>query len=393
MNFFLVLSNISIGILWLACQFITIPYVINLLGIVTTTIYSACHYSLILRREHALSRGEVDPNKRDDEVELPPISDTLTKEDAIKFPFIGSATLFSLYIAFKLFDVNTVNLIFSGYFGLLGCAAVTSVATNVISLLGGPFTSLKLKKEIKIAHCLPAFIGGHSPWDLSIDASLSDILSFIGSAIFACFYLHTRHWAMNNVIGICFCLKAIDRFSLGTYKTGAILLAGLFFYDVFWVFGTNVMVTVAKSVDGPIKILFPRTLVPDVVTGKHDLALLGLGDIVLPGFFLALLLRFDAHNAKVPYFPVNIHAKFAKPYFHSALVGYVMGMSLTMFIMMKFKAAQPALLYLVPSCLGSSFLTAVIKGEVKALFEYTEEVENNEAIMEKEKEEAAKKKD
>ena len=28
---------------------------------------------------------------------------------------------------------------------------------------------------------------------------------------------------------------------------GAILLAGLFVYDVFWVFGTDVMVTVAKS--------------------------------------------------------------------------------------------------------------------------------------------------
>ena len=34
--------------------------------------------------------------------------------------------------------------------------------------------------------------------------------------------------------------------SLPSYKTGAMLLGGLFFYDVFWVFGTDVMVTVAK---------------------------------------------------------------------------------------------------------------------------------------------------
>ena len=34
--------------------------------------------------------------------------------------------------------------------------------------------------------------------------------------------------------------------SLPNYKTGAMLLGGLFFYDVFWVFGTDVMVTVAK---------------------------------------------------------------------------------------------------------------------------------------------------
>ena len=34
--------------------------------------------------------------------------------------------------------------------------------------------------------------------------------------------------------------------SLPNYKTSAMLLGGLFFYDVFWVFGTDVMVTVAK---------------------------------------------------------------------------------------------------------------------------------------------------
>ena len=34
--------------------------------------------------------------------------------------------------------------------------------------------------------------------------------------------------------------------------------AGLFFYDIFWVFGTPVMVSVAKNLDAPIKLLFPR---------------------------------------------------------------------------------------------------------------------------------------
>ena len=44
------------------------------------------------------------------------------------------------------------------------------------------------------------------------------------------------------------------------------MLIGLFFYDVFWVFGStpvfgsNVMVTVAKGVQAPIKLLFPRLM-------------------------------------------------------------------------------------------------------------------------------------
>ena len=32
------------------------------------------------------------------------------------------------------------------------------------------------------------------------------------------------------------------------------MLWGLFFYDIFWVFGTDVMVTVAKLADAPIKL-------------------------------------------------------------------------------------------------------------------------------------------
>ena len=35
------------------------------------------------------------------------------------------------------------------------------------------------------------------------------------------------------------------------------------------------MVTVAKGVDGPIKILFPKTLTPDPETGKLATSLLG----------------------------------------------------------------------------------------------------------------------
>lgn len=166
------------------------------------------------------------------------------------------------------------------------------------------------------------------------------------------------------------------------------------------------MVTVAKSLDGPIKILFPRTLAPDPETGKLEMSLLGLGDIVIPGFFLALLLRFDAHVADLPCFPTDVHAPFPKPYFHSALLGYVIGLATTLYVMIGerlsvclssilfyfivqskasssscskvFEAAQPALLYLVPACLGSSLLCAAVRGELKELFEYSEEEEEEE---------------
>jgi len=157
------------------------------------------------------------------------------------------------------------------------------------------------------------------------------------------------------------------------------------------------MVTVAKNLDGPIKILFPRGINEE--TGKTEFSLLGLGDIVIPGFFLALLLRFDAHKADAPM--ANIHASFPKPYFMWAFASYVLGLCTTLYVMIVFHAAQPALLYLVPACLGSSFLCAVVRGEVKDLLEYSEEEEEEEKEKDKDgddkkdakKSEEAKKKD
>ena len=76
---------------------------------------------------------------------------------------------------------------------------------------------------------------------------------------------------------------------LGNFTTGFILLSLLFFYDIFFVFGTDVMLTVAKNVDAPIKLQFPR----DFSTEPRQYSILGLGDIVIPGIFMSLCLRFD----------------------------------------------------------------------------------------------------
>lgn len=50
-------------------------------------------------------------------------------------------------------------------------------------------------------------------------------------------------------------------------------------YDIFWVFGTDVMVTVAKSFDAPVKLLWPKALFDE----HTHFSMLGLGDIVIPG--------------------------------------------------------------------------------------------------------------
>lgn len=431
--------------LWAASPWILIPYVAHLLLLVTAILYAACHGSLILLWNNTASHDENTDTKN----AVPPVDrETLRAQDAYQFPLVGSVSLFSLYCAFKFLDAKLVNLLIGVYFGGIGVAAIALTLAPVVA----PFLPRAWQQEpVCWTHQLrhptfffsdteeptetevgqkensdkPAVAGeadgvqtatptttttttittessnthAESGWEWEVMFTVADLLAGgVGAAIVALYYATGKPWYLNNVMGIAFCLQGMERFSLGTYKIGAILLIGLFFYDIFWVFGTDVMVTVAKSLDGPIKILLPRSFAVDDATGKlKDLSLLGLGDIVIPGFFLALLLRFDAHKAAVtrqqkeqqqsssssntsivPVRPMQIHEAFPKPYFHTALLAYVAGLGLTLFIMFRFHAAQPALLYLVPACLGSSFITALVRGEVKELFAYSEEEEEEE---------------
>jgi minor histocompatibility antigen H13 len=127
------------------------------------------------------------------------------------------------------------------------------------------------------------FFGG------KVQVSPLDPLMLAISLVIVGAYYFTKNWILNNVLAIVFCLQAIQFIFLGKFKNGFVLLTGLFFYDIFFVFGTDVMLTVAKSIDAPIKLLFPK----DWSTEEPQFSLLGLGDIVLPGIFIAMCLRFD----------------------------------------------------------------------------------------------------
>ena len=71
-------------------------------------------------------------------------------------------------------------------------------------------------------------------------------------------YIMKKHWLANDLLGMAFAINGVELLHLNNVVTGCILLGGLFFYDIFWVFGTDVMVTVAKSFEAPIKLVFPQ---------------------------------------------------------------------------------------------------------------------------------------
>ena len=179
---------------------------------------------------------------------------------------------------------------------------------------------------------------------------------------------------MNNLVAASLAVGGLELVSVGAFRNAAIMLGGLFFYDVWWVFGTDVMVTVAKGVDGPIKLLFPRP--PGGGDGGPAFSMLGLGDVVVPGLFLALLLRFDAARAAAPRDAAL--GDFPAPYFAAGVASYAAGLGATLAVMYAFDAAQPALLYLVPATLAAALATAALRGELRALVAFSEEEDDEE---------------
>ncbi|XP_074574989.1 signal peptide peptidase 2-like [Curcuma longa] len=272
-----------------------------------------------------------------------PPSETMSSEHAMRFPLVGSAMLLSLFLLFKYFSKDLVNAVLTSYFFILGIVAFSA-------------TLLPSIKHFLPKHWNDNLIVLRAPYfhSASLEFTRSQVVASIPGTLFCVWYALKKHWLANNILGIAFCIQGIEMLSLGSFKTGAILLVGLFFYDIFWVFFTPVMVSVAKSFDAPIKLLFPTS------DAERPFSMLGLGDIVIPGIFVALALRFDVSRGK------QIH------YFNSAFFGYTVGLILTIIIMNWFQAAQPALLYIVPGVIGFLAAHCLWNGEVKQLLEFDE---------------------
>ncbi|XP_064888215.1 minor histocompatibility antigen H13 isoform X1 [Columba livia] len=277
--------------------------------------------------------------------------ETITSRDAARFPIVASCTLLGLYLFFKIFSQEYINLLLSMYFFVLGILALSHTISPMMNRF---FPANFPNKQYQLLFTQGS--GDSKEEIVNYEFDTKDLVCLALSSIVGVWYLLRKHWIANNLFGLAFSLNGVELLHLNNVSTGCILLGGLFIYDVFWVFGTNVMVTVAKSFEAPIKLVFPQDLLEKGLDADN-FAMLGLGDIVIPGIFIALLLRFDISLKK------NTHT-----YFYTSFVAYIFGLGLTIFIMHIFKHAQPALLYLVPACIGFPLLVALAKGEVTEMF-------------------------
>lgn len=286
--------------------------------------------------------------------------ETMSTKEALLFPVVASCTLFGIYLVFQIFSKDHINLLLAFYFFLLGVIALTRMSETFVAKI---WPSVVPNVEYEIDFLLSkksATASAEKKKVLEVKEKLSYqlIACFLLALAIGIWYFMTKHWIANNIFGLAFAVNGIEFLQLNKVLNGCILLGGLFFYDIFWVFGTNVMVSVAKSFDAPIKLIFPQDLIENGFNAEKY-ALLGLGDIVIPGIFIALLLRFD----------MTTKGK-SRLYFYTSFFAYILGLGTTIFVMHVFKHAQPALLYIVPSCLIIPLGVALVKGDLGRMFTY-----------------------
>jgi len=353
--------------------------VINLLPLITfvpvsiqlfvnsiACIYIGSYRGIIILQEHELSK------EKNDKIEK------MTAKDAYMFPVYGSVVLFSLYMVFKHFDKTILNYLLTIHFTFFGFLSLIQLISYHVEKFFPDMEKVNVVQktfEINLKFYKKT---------LELALTKSELIAAFIAIGPTLIYMTTKTWLTNNLFGIAFSICGIESLILPNYKVGFILLWGLFFYDIFWVYGTDVMLTVAKSVDAPIKLIFPINLYAEPPT----FSMLGLGDIVIPGIFIALCLKFDIDKAIAAYNkgnqvtpseqnatvnPTTRTIQPKTPYFTWCMVGYALGIVLTFQAMIIFNHAQPALLFLVPCCTLSVALLGFLKKEIQELINYDEE--------------------
>lgn len=155
--------------------------------------------------------------------------ESMSTADAMRFPLVGSCVLFGLFLCFKFLPKALVNMLLAGYITVIGAFVVVGAVLPFAERL---FPSKLRDKVLKLGRLPRIPYVNPDPVDLELtvpEAALAGPALAVGVWYFA-----TKNWVANNVLGLALSIVGVEAMSLGSMKNAAILLAGLFVYDVFW---------------------------------------------------------------------------------------------------------------------------------------------------------------
>lgn len=216
-------------------------------------------------------------------------------------------------------------------------------------------------------------------------------------ALLALFYAHNAqlssyglprlNWLINNAVAGVLAVCGCRQIRAGTFRTALLLLAALFVYDVYFVFGSTAMEAVAAGVDAPLRLVFPQRPAALLSWAQAQLCtfkdldgpatILGLGDIVVPSVLSSLCLRYDIaqfYRQRAPLAFHRLRSVGTPVYFCASVAAYAAAVGTTIAASQWSRRGQPALLYIVPMMGGAILGTAWWRGETEGLAAYSEEM-------------------
>mmetsp|Transcript_33482 Transcript_33482/g.71373 ORF Transcript_33482/g.71373 Transcript_33482/m.71373 type:complete len:459 (-) Transcript_33482:43-1419(-) len=279
----------------------------------------------------------------------------ISRNNALYAPVGASLAIGGLYLLLKAgIDITSVYAIMVTLFGAL---AISDIG---VPILRNMFPGVDFAEaEVPVPRGLAEKLDLDKP-ALPLDGLVTLGLGLLCTLVYWAPAAMEQKFLISNAIAWALGMVSLGAISLGSFQTGAILLAGLFCYDIFWVFGTDVMMTVATKVEAPVKFLY--TAPPSDTPRDYPFSVLGLGDVVIPGLFVRLMSKADEVLR-----PKNLS------YFNVATGAYAAGLLACFGVNEIFHNGQPALLYLDPSLVGGTLACAAANGQVADLWDFKEE--------------------
>lgn len=259
-------------------------------------------------------------------------------------PFGASFSLLTIYALLK-FGIDPTAA-YSSIITIFGTLSISDIGVPLLrNILPESFSS----KRLPVSNGFANKLGLDEP-SLPIDGLTTLLLGIVCSIVYWLPTTMAQNFIVSNIIAWSIAMVSLGSISLGSFTTASILLGGLFLYDCYFVFGTDVMMTVATKIEAPVKFIYPAPLSDS--SREYPFSVLGLGDIVESGLFVRFMNQLDEtlQPSRVSYLSVSTAA-------------YTVALLACFIINYVTKAGQPALFYLVPALIGSALLAASVNDQ------------------------------
>ncbi|VDM92094.1 unnamed protein product [Litomosoides sigmodontis] len=109
-------------------------------------------------------------------------------------------------------------------------------------------------------------------------------LAIIIAVLLGIFHEVKWTWVVNDIFGIAISYVTIARTETASYFAGFLFLVGMISFDIFWFYCIDLLSVVAKHSRSPVMLIIPL--------GKKRSAKISIVDIIVPGIFLNIILKF-----------------------------------------------------------------------------------------------------